>query len=197
MEPYIARSVFYITKEIQLIQGEHKVFPWLQTFTTRNLRGIQTCKCNITISTLHKILETNLSNGKIYVCIPRSFLLINICNQGKTLCLPCTMFFIISTNKCTYIQSEHKVFPWLQTFTTRNLRGIQTCNCNIIINTLHKILETKLSNGKKYVCIPPSFLLINVCNQGKTLCSPCIIFFIIIISAVHVSGGFPPIIRSL
>jgi len=27
---------------------------------------------------------------------------------------------------------------------------------------------------KKYVCIPHSFLVINVCNQGKTLCSPCI-----------------------
>jgi hypothetical protein len=28
---------------------------------------------------------------------------------------------------------------------------------------------------KKYVCIPRSFLAINVCNQGKTLRSPCII----------------------
>jgi hypothetical protein len=36
------------------------------------------------------------------------------------------------------------------------------------------LLETNLSNGKKYVCIPRSFLVINVCNQGKTLCSPCI-----------------------
>jgi hypothetical protein len=26
---------------------------------------------------------------------------------------------------------------------------------------------------KKNVCIPRSFLVINVCNQGKTLCSPC------------------------
>jgi hypothetical protein len=25
-----------------------------------------------------------------------------------------------------------------------------------------------------YVCIPCGFLVINVCNQGKTLCSPCI-----------------------
>jgi len=35
-------------------------------------------------------------------------------------------------------------------------------------------LENNFSNGKKYVCIPPSFLVINVCNQGKTLCSSCI-----------------------
>ena len=26
---------------------------------------------------------------------------------------------------------------------------------------------------KKYVCIPRSLLVINVCNEGKTLCSPC------------------------
>jgi len=26
---------------------------------------------------------------------------------------------------------------------------------------------------KKYVCIARSFLVVNVCNQGKTLCSPC------------------------
>ena len=26
---------------------------------------------------------------------------------------------------------------------------------------------------KKYVCIPRSFVVANVCNQGKTLCSPC------------------------
>jgi hypothetical protein len=26
---------------------------------------------------------------------------------------------------------------------------------------------------KKYICIPRSFLAINVCNQGKTLWSPC------------------------
>ena len=40
-----------------------------------------------------KILETDLSNGKkIYICIPRSFTVINVCNEGKTLCPPCTSF---------------------------------------------------------------------------------------------------------
>jgi hypothetical protein len=48
-------------------------------------------------------------------------------------------------------------------------------NCNITINTWHKILETNLTYGKKrYVCIPRSFFVINVRNQGKTLCSFCI-----------------------
>jgi len=27
--------------KVSKIQGEHKVFPWLQTFVTRKLRGIQ------------------------------------------------------------------------------------------------------------------------------------------------------------
>jgi hypothetical protein len=31
-----------------------------------------------------------------------------------------------------------------------------------------------IKTGKKYVCIPRSSLVINVCKQGKTLCSPCI-----------------------
>jgi hypothetical protein len=30
-----------------------------------------------------------------------------------------------------------------------------------------------IKTGKKYVCIASSFLVINVCNQGNTLCSPC------------------------
>ena len=34
-----------------------------------------------------------------------------------------------------------------------------------------KLLE--LSYIKKKVCVPRSFLVINVCNQGKTLCLPC------------------------
>jgi len=34
----------------EFIQGEHKVFPWLQIFITRKLRGIQIffSKCNST-----------------------------------------------------------------------------------------------------------------------------------------------------
>ena len=53
----------------------------------RHFDTSRVCNCNITKNTWHKILETNLSNGKKKcVCIPRSFLVINICNQGKTLC---------------------------------------------------------------------------------------------------------------
>jgi hypothetical protein len=34
-------------------------------------------------------------------------------------------------------------------------------------------IKLVIKTGKKYVCIPRSFLVINVCNQGKTLYSPC------------------------
>jgi len=35
-------------------------------------------------------------------------------------------------------------------------------------------VELHFERKKKYVCIPRIFLIINVCNQEKTLCSPCI-----------------------
>ena len=44
---------------------------------------------------------------------------------------------------------------------------------NVTINTWHKISETNLM-VKEYICIPRSFLVINVCNQGKILCSSCV-----------------------
>jgi hypothetical protein len=53
-------------------------------------------KCN---STQDVFLETNLSNGKKkYVCIPHSFLVINVCNQRKILCSPCITIFLYSWN---------------------------------------------------------------------------------------------------
>ena len=64
---------------------------------------------------------------------------------------------------------KHWAFSFIDAILT--LAGYVT---NRTINTGHKSLETDLSNGKKYICIPRSFLVINVCDQGKTLCSPCI-----------------------
>jgi len=46
------------------IQGEHKVFPWLQTFIARKLRGIQTYFFQNVTQLKKFFLETNLSNGK-------------------------------------------------------------------------------------------------------------------------------------
>jgi hypothetical protein len=40
-------------------------------------------------------------------CIPRSFLVINICNQGKTLCSPCRMCFVWRKEYiCTTVQNN-------------------------------------------------------------------------------------------
>ena len=68
------------------------------------------------------------------------------------------------------IQGDHKVFLWWYDKKT-------TWNTNILfLSVLMCCKKNFLSwfTSKKYVCIPRSFLVINVCNQGKTLCSPCI-----------------------
>ena len=75
------------------IQGEHKFFPWLQTFITR-IRGL---KIKYTVFVLFFVpLKSDVQK--------------------------------VSANfaKEVTIQGEHKFFPWLQTFITRKLRGIQT-----------------------------------------------------------------------
>jgi len=77
---------------------------------------------------------------------------------------------------CCKYRVSIKFFPDYKHLLQDHFDTSRLCNCNVTINTWHKILETNLSNGKKkYVCIPRSFLVINACNQGKTLCSPCII----------------------
>jgi hypothetical protein len=53
------------------------------------------------------VLETNLRNGKKYICIPHSFLVINFCIQGKTSCLPCTFM----ANLCHLQQYKAPRFP--------------------------------------------------------------------------------------
>jgi hypothetical protein len=74
-----------------------------------------------------------------------------------------------------YIQDEHKVFPWLQTFyykkTTWNTNIFFTITC---VCCKKKLQLSYILKKEKNVCIPHSFLVINVCNQGKTLCSPYI-----------------------
>jgi len=67
-----------------------------------------------------------------------------------------------------------KSFPDYKHLLQENFDTSRLCSCNITINIWHKTLETNLM-VKKNVCIPRSFLVINVCIQGKTLCSPCII----------------------
>jgi hypothetical protein len=84
------------------------------------------------------------------------------------------IFYTINNLSFIYIQGEHKVFPWLQTFITRKPRGIQT-----YIYIFQNVTQLKKFFYNTLVhfnmcsfCIPHSFLVINVSNQGKTLCSP-------------------------
>jgi len=84
------------------VQGEHKVFPWRQTFITRKLRGIQTYFFLPLLKLVYSQTSwVELHFEKKYVCIPRSFLLINVCYQGKTLCSPCTKVQDVLTHKMT------------------------------------------------------------------------------------------------
>jgi len=39
---------------------------------------------------------------ELHVCIPRSFLVINVCNQWKTLCSPCRIFYTTNPNWALY-----------------------------------------------------------------------------------------------
>ena len=49
--------------------------------------------------------------------------------------------------------------------------------CYIIMLYCYVILLCYIAMLYCYVCNPRSFLVINVYNQGKTLCSPCIVLF--------------------
>jgi hypothetical protein len=42
------------------------------------------------------------------------------------------------------------------------------------VTQLKKFFYNALVHFNKNVCIPRGFLVINFCDQGKTLCSPCI-----------------------
>ena len=55
-----------------------------------------------------------------------------------------------------------------------NNRRISEPQCGGLLSCW-KIIHNWNSSNWDYVCIPRSFLVINVCNQGNTLCSSCIV----------------------
>jgi hypothetical protein len=138
-----------------LLQGEHKVFLWLQTLSQENY-----CTWNTNIYIFSKRNSSRFFLQHIST-LQHVLLLLHweclIENQFLPMCSP--HFF----SYCSFL------LYWCHFDTSR------LCNCNITINMWHKILETNLRSGKINIfCIPRSFLVINVCNQGNTLCSPCI-----------------------
>jgi len=48
-----------------------------------------------------------------YVCIPCSFIVISVCNQGKTLCSPC---IFTALRKCTQVSNYHFIVMILSLF---------------------------------------------------------------------------------
>ena len=75
-------------------RGGQVVGPFLPFLLFGNVVSKNQNVTNVTINTWRKIFETNLSNDKkIYVSIPRSFLVIKVCNQGKNLYSPCIFVF--------------------------------------------------------------------------------------------------------
>jgi len=58
-----------------------------------------------------------------------------------------------------YLEYKHVFLPLLKL--------VSKILCHVLIVML-----------QKYVFIPRSFLVKNICNQGKTLCSICILFFL-------------------
>jgi len=56
------------------------------------------------------------------------------------------------------------------------LRATKGAHVEVYWCVVKKLLELSyILREKKCVCIPRIFLVINVCNQGKNLCSPCIV----------------------
>jgi hypothetical protein len=70
-----------------------------------------------------------IKTAKKCVCIPRSFLVINICNRGKTLCSPCTSKRIHYDPLHTmqlYLETDHLVYfsrAILQMYTVQTSKG--------------------------------------------------------------------------
>jgi hypothetical protein len=66
-----------------------------------------------------------------------------------------------------------KCFPNYEHFLQENYVEYKLFFLSFLLMFCKKKLLELSYIWKKKVCIPRSFLIINFCNQGKTLCSPC------------------------
>jgi hypothetical protein len=121
-----------------VIQGEHTVFPWLQTFITRNLRGIQTYFLPLLKLNSKILLELSYMKKK-YFCIPYSFLVINVCNQEKNLRSPCTYLSDFKRNSNVPTNFSKKIYY-------RNSRNSGSCK-------LSSFVRTNRQTGTRQTCI--------------------------------------------
>ena len=72
-----------------------------------------------------EFIHCTLSNGLCHTEISQT------CKKFWCVCVCVCAHTHTHTHTHIYIQGEHKVFPWLQTFITGKLRGIQTFFLNV------------------------------------------------------------------
>jgi len=84
-----------------------------------------------------KLLELSyILKKKIYVCIPRSFLVINVCNQGKTLCSPCRTIIVLVENWSLTLREEHRLRVF-HNMVLRRIFGPKTDDVTVDWRKLH------------------------------------------------------------
>jgi len=190
--------------QFRKIQGEHKVFPWLQTFITRKLP----CTSFRRVSTVDNFPARWCTSTLGFTCSS-----VFGCNFSKqvdwkrwsdTLATAIAGYHPLDFFLWGYVKD--KVFstpvPDITNLKAKNKRRFcynnwrhvgenvernwlsircSPCNkrstCRSVLMCCKKTSWVELHFGKKNVCIPRSFLVINVCNRGKTLWSPCTFFF--------------------
>ena len=101
--------------------GEHVERKWLSIRRSPcNKRSI----CWSVLMYCKKNFLSWVTFWKKNVCIPSSFLVINVCNQGKTLCSPCTFHSIIAIQNNKIKQNWRKIY---------------------IVNLVQSVIDTKLT----------------------------------------------------
>ena len=134
------------------IQGEHKVFPCLQTSYKKT-----TWNTNKYFLTLIKLVSKILCH--VFIVLLQLYnLLVSTCRQWRR--KPSVSYGITKQNHLLSIRRS----PYKKRSTCWSV--LMCCK------------KTPWVTFKKYICLYStysSFRVINVCNQGTTLCSPCIL----------------------
>jgi hypothetical protein len=94
----------------------------------------------------------------------------------RSLCLLLRSQVSVRSELCLFYRVSIKSFPDYKYLLQENYveyKHISFSNCNSTQKVF--LCNTLVHLNMCSFCIPHSFLVINVCNQGKSLCSPCIL----------------------
>ena len=181
-----------------LIQGEHKVFPWLKTFITRKLRGIKTyiflllfklvskVLCHVLIVTFGFWMQ-HFQIGGLGEMVrhpghhdrrisPPSLLFMGVCYGQSVFDTSFRYYKFEGKNNRRFCYNnsrhvgEHVERNW---FSIRRSPCNKRSTCWSVLMCCKKLIDLRFKN---LYSTYSSFLVINVCNQGKILCSPCVFF---------------------